>query len=267
MAEQAISFDDSAAYERFMGRWSRAVGPIFLDWVAPPSGARWLEVGCGTGIFTELVLDTCSPETVIATDSAQAQIDHACHQPLAERANFRVADAQALPFADSTFDIVVSALAINFIPDRPRALSEMRRVSRPGGLIAGYIWDFAAERSPSWPMRLGMRKFGMDVPEIPGTQDAGLGALTAMFERAGFEQIVTRSIDVMVPFPDFDSFWQAQTPSYSPTTRMIAAMPDTDRKKLIEAVRASLRAGLDGSIAYSARANAIKARVPEDSIS
>jgi ubiquinone/menaquinone biosynthesis C-methylase UbiE len=262
MVEQAHSFDDSAAYERFMGRWSRAVGTDFLDWLASPLCARWLEVGCGTGVFTELVLDMCSPETMIAVDSAQAQINHACHQPPAERATFRVADAQALPFADATFDIVVSALTINFIPDRHRALTEMRRVLSRGGLVAGYIWDFEAEFSPSWPLRRGMRKFGLEIPEIPGTRESGLGALVSMFERAGFEMIVTKCIDVTLPFPDFDTFWQAQTPSYNPTTKMIDTMSKNDRERLIETVRAGMPISADGRIAYSARANAIKARAP-----
>ena len=262
MAELPFSFDDSAAYERAMGRWSRAVGPVFLDWVASPSAACWLEVGCGTGIFTELVLDTCSPAAVFAVDPAQAQIDHASRQPAAQRATFRVADAQALPFPDATFDVVASALVINFIPDRPRALSEMRRVARAGGFVAGYVWDFAAELSPSWPLRRGMRQFGADIPELPGTRDSSLGALNSLFEQAGFERIATKSIEVTLSYSDFDDFWQAQTPSYSPTTKIIAAMTKSERVRLMEAVRAGLPVRPDGKIEYSARANAIKARVP-----
>jgi len=262
VAELPFSFDDSAAYERAMGRWSRAVGPVFLDWVASPSGACWLEVGCGTGIFTELVLDTCSPAAVFAVDPAQAQIDHASRQPVAQRVNFRVADAQALPFPDSTFDVVASALVINFIPDRPRALSEMRRVARASGIVAGYVWDFAAELSPSWPLRRGMRQFGADVPELPGTRDSSIGALNSLFEQAGFERIAARTIEVTLPYSDFNDFWQAQTPSYSPTTGIVAAMTKSERVRLMEAVRAGLPVGPDGRIEYSARANAIKARVP-----
>lgn len=260
MAE--VSFDDSAAYERFIGCWGRAAGAVFLDWVAPPTGARWLDVGCGTGLFTQLILDTRAPADVVAVDQAQTQIDYARRKPAAQRANFRVADAQALPFPDSTFDIVASALAINFIPDRPRALSEMRRVARAGGIVAGYVWDFTAELSPSGPFRLGMRQIVADVPVLPGTEDSGLGALGSLFERAGFEEIATRSIDVTITFPGFEDFWLAQTPSYSPTTKMIAAMTKSDRIRLIEAVRAGLPNRPDGSIEYSARANAIKARVP-----
>ncbi len=219
MAEAAHSFDDSDAYERFMGRWSRAVGSVFLDWVAPPAGACWLDVGCGTGIFTELVVDTCAPSAVFAVDPAGAQIEHARRKPVAGRITFQVADALALPFADATFDVVAAALAINFIPDRPRALSEMHRVVRAGGVVAGYVWDFEAERSPSWPMRVGMRQVGADVPVAPGTADSGLGALEALFERAGFERVEARSIDVTVPFPDFDAFWRRRRRATVPSRR------------------------------------------------
>jgi ubiquinone/menaquinone biosynthesis C-methylase UbiE len=257
-----ISFDEGAAYERAMGRWSRAVAPIFLEWVAPPPGARWLDVGCGTGAFTDLVLDTCSPLTVSAVDPSAAQIDHARRQPAAERANFRVADALALPFPDAAFDIVASALVINFVPDRPRALSEMRRVARAGGIVAGYVWDFTAELSPSGPLRRGMRRFGAEVPQIPGTEQSSLDALVALFAQAGLERIATRTIEVRPRYSDFDDFWDAQTPSYLPTSRLVAGMTKDERARLRETVRTGLPACTDGKIEYSARANAIKAYVP-----
>lgn len=262
MAALEHRFDDSAGYERFMGPWSRAVGAIFLEWLASPPDLRWLDVGCGTGIFSELILDTCSPAAVFAVDAAPAQIDHACRRLSAERANFQVANAQALPFSAATFDVVASALVINFIPDRPRALSEMRRVARTRGVVAGYVWDFEAELSPSWPLRLGMRQLGVEVPGMPGARDSSLGALNSLFERAGLETIATSSFDVTVAFPDFDDFWQAQTPGYSPTTKMIDAMTTGDRMRLIDTVRAGLPVCRDGSIEYSVRANAIKAQAP-----
>lgn len=262
MPDLALRFDDSAGYERFMGRWSRAAGVVFLDWLAPPPNACWLDVGCGTGIFTELVLDRCSPAAVFGVDSEEAQIRGASRGPAARGAVFRVADAQALPFSEAAFDVVASALALNFIPDRARALSEMRRTARGCGCVAGYVWDFAIERSPSWPLRLALRQIGADVPEVPGAGESSLSALGAMFERAGFQDIATRAIDVTACFSDFDEFWQGQTPSYSPITQMIAAMTKSDRARLIEMLRAGLPARLDGRIEYSARANAIKASVP-----
>jgi SAM-dependent methyltransferase len=262
VSEPALSFNDSAAYERLMGRWSRAVAPIFLDWLQAPPAARWLEIGCGTGVFTEVLLDRASPAAVSAIDPSKEQIAQARSRPALRRTEFQVANAEALPFLDGVFCIVVSALVINFIADRPRALAEMRRVARAGGMVGGYIWDFAPELSPSGPMRQTMRRFGMAIPDLPGTHESGLGALAALFERAGFVGVAGTPIDITVSFPNFESFWLAQTPSYAPTTRMINAMPDTDRRKLMETVRVALPLSSEGAIEYSARANAIKARVP-----
>jgi SAM-dependent methyltransferase len=262
VGEVAHRFDDSAAYEQFMGRWSRAAGAIFLDWVAAPAGAHWLDVGCGTGTLTQLICETCAPAAVISIDPAAAQIEYACRRSMARPAHFGVADAQALPFPDSTFDVIASALVINFIPDRLRGLSEMRRVARPSGVVAGYVWDFAAERSPSWPLRAAIRRAGARVPDVPGAGESGLGALHCLFERAGLERIAATSIDVTVAFPDFDDFWQAQTPGYSPTTQVIAAMTARDRARLMQAVLAAFPPSRSGAIEYSARAHAIMARVP-----
>ena len=251
------------SYDLYMGRWSRQIAPRFLGWLDPAADLDWLDVGCGTGAFTELVLDRCAPASVLAVDPVSAQIGHAQRLPVGRRADFQVADARALPFADSTFDIVTAALVLNFITDRPRALSEVRRASRAGGVIAAYVWDFGAELSPSWPFRAGMRRFGCDVPDVPGTKESSIDALLSLFERAGLERIATKTIDVTLPFADFADFWEAQTPSYSPTTKMIAKMASSDRMRLIDTVRAGLPVNPDGSIEYSARANAIKARVPD----
>ena len=162
MAEARPTFDDGAAYDEFMGRWSRAVGAVFLDWLAAPRKAAWLDVGCGTGAFTTLIVKTCKPARVAAVDPGAAQIEFARRQPVAKRADFRVADAQTLPFSDGTFDVVASALVINFIPDRARAVAQMRRVTRPYGTVGGYVWDFADDRSPSWPFNRALSGLGID---------------------------------------------------------------------------------------------------------
>ena len=171
MAEARPTFDDGAAYDEFMGRWSRAVGAVFLDWLAAPRKAAWLDVGCGTGAFTTLIVKTCKPARVAAVDPGAAQIEFARRQPVAKRADFRVADAQTLPFSDGTFDVVASALVINFIPDRARAVAQMRRVTRPYGTVGGYVWDFADDRSPSWPFNRALSALGIEPPQLPGTPE------------------------------------------------------------------------------------------------
>ena len=256
------TFDDGSAYERFMGRWSRTVSEAFLDWMRPQAGARWLDVGCGGGAFSELVLARCSPAAVCAVDPAQAQISHARTQSVGTLVEFCVGDAQKLPYRDASFDIVVSALVINFIPDRPKALTEMRRVARGGGIVAGYVWDFAGERSVMSPLRRAMERMGVKPPPSAGAGDFTVACLDALFRRAGLENVATKTIDIVVTYPNFDEFWLAQTPSFNPLTQTIASLADAHRARLMATVKQAVGAS-DGGIVYSARANAIMAFVPE----
>jgi ubiquinone/menaquinone biosynthesis C-methylase UbiE len=263
LAEGRPTFDNAEAYERFMGRWSRSVGSIFLDWLAAPKGARWLDVGCGTGALTEAILDTRSPAAVTAIDPSPEQIEHAGRQPIGRRADFRLADSQALPFPDGAYDVVASALVINFIPNRPKALTEMRRVTRPGGLVGGYVWDFAGNNETYAPLRRALSRNGIDIPRTAGFEDSSLDALIALFDRAGFKDIAAKAIDVTRTFVDFDDFWQANTPRFHHVGRAtIDGLSDAQRNAVIATARAALPVGSDGSITCSARANAIKARVP-----
>jgi SAM-dependent methyltransferase len=263
MANDTAHFDDAADYERFMGRWSRATGSIFLGWLALPPDMRWLDVGCGSGAFTALVHDACAPAMMSAIDPAPAQIAYVSRLSIAQRTDFRVADAQALPFPDATFDIVVSALVLNFIPDRIRGLEEMRRVARSGGVVAGYVWDFAADRGPNQPLRAGMLQVGADIRPPPGAEGTSLAALMSSFEQAGFKDLEARAIDVSLDFANFDEYLRAQTPRLHPITKTIAALPEGDRVRLLDLIRQELKTRSDGSVACWARANAIKARVPD----
>ncbi|NKB17773.1 MAG: methyltransferase domain-containing protein, partial [Pseudanabaena sp. CRU_2_10] len=110
MTEQTIRFDDGAAYEQMMGIWSRYAGGIFLDWVAPPPGLRWIDVGCGNGAFTELIAERCAPVEIQGIDPSEGQLSFARTRPGARIAEFRLGDAMALPFPDDRFDAAVMAL-------------------------------------------------------------------------------------------------------------------------------------------------------------
>lgn len=263
MVDAKAAFNDGAAYERFMGRWSRAVGDVFLEWLAPPKAAQWLDVGCGTGAFTELVLGSCSPAKVIGIDPFPEQIEYARSLPAARLAEFRVADALNLPFPDCSFDVVASALVINFVPDRQRSLAEMRRTAKAGGLVAGYVWDFAGGRATGSPLAKGMRAIGIEPPITPGTKDTTIEALQSLFASAGLVSVETRQIEIAPTYTNFDDFWISQTGSVSPTAKFIGTLSEPQRLRLRDAVRTILPSNTDGSVSYSACANAIKARVRE----
>lgn len=262
MVQTRIDFADASGYERFMGRWSRAVAAHFLMWIKPPRGAKWLDVGCGGGILTEVLLDLCEPASVIGVDPSHAQVEQAARGPAGARAAFQQADAMNLPFPDGSFDVAASSLVINFIPDPMRGLEEMRRVTAPGGMVAGYVWDFTRELSPSGPLRQAMRAFGAEVPVIPGTVQSSLQALQSLFAHACMHPIQTTSVDVTLAYVDFEDFWESQTTGYSPTTKIINSMTEVERRRLKRAVREALSIGPNGKIEYAARANMIRATVP-----
>lgn len=129
-------------YEHYMGRWSRKIATGFLAWVEAPVGADWLEIGCGTGALTSSILQACVPKSILATDASPDFVGHAGGTIDDPRVTFKTADAQNLPVADATVDVVTSALVMNFVPDKTASLKVMQRVLRPGGLLTFYVWDY-----------------------------------------------------------------------------------------------------------------------------
>jgi ubiquinone/menaquinone biosynthesis C-methylase UbiE len=125
MSEPQIKFDDGAAYEQFMGVWSHAAGKVFLDWLKPATGLHWLDVGCGNGAFTQMIIEHCDPDKVAGIDPSDGQLAFARSRPHAERAEYRQGDAMALPYADQSFDAAVMALVIFFVPEPERGVAEM----------------------------------------------------------------------------------------------------------------------------------------------
>ena len=130
-APEANSFTDGAAYERLMGRWSQVVGVKFIDWLGAPKGLHWIDVGCGNGAFTEVLIARTKPAAVTGIDPSPDQIDYARKRPGAKLAQFRVGGAQALPFDDNSFDAASMALVITFVPDPLKAAPRWRAWSSP----------------------------------------------------------------------------------------------------------------------------------------
>jgi ubiquinone/menaquinone biosynthesis C-methylase UbiE len=261
VSERKITFDDGAAYQRFMGRWSQAGGKIFLAWLAPPKHARWLDVGCGTGVFTEQVLDTCKPSAMVAVDPSKEQVEYARSQPVGRRAEFKVADAQALPFSDGEFDVAAAALVINFVPDRLRAVSEMKRITRKSGLVAAYVWDFASGHTSGAPFNAALKEMGYDVPPMPGSNDAVVEAFHTLFERAGLAEVASRHIDIDISYSDFDHLWESNV-GFSTFARQFERLPEADRPRFKEIVGERTPRNSSGRISYLGRFSAAKGRVP-----
>jgi len=261
MAEVKVTFDTAEDYERFMGRWSRAVGEKFLEWLEAPTNARWLDVGCGTGAFSELILKRCAPKSLAGIDPSPEQIAFVNKQLAG---SFQVADSAAIPFAQGEFDVVASALVIHFIPDRAAAFAEMKRVLRPGGLVGGYTWkrtattDFAAYA----PMLKGVARIGGEPLRSPVVPEGSVDGMSASLAAAGYTDIAVVEIEVSQTYPNFDAYWDAQTLPFSPSGKTVAKLDDAQRTRLRDLLRQTLPAA-DGTITYSATTVAGKGRKPD----
>lgn len=252
-----IRFDDGATYEDTMGRWSQAVGIPFLDWLAPPPGAAWLDVGCGSGTFTRLIADRCSPAALSGIDPSAPQLDYARRSSTPLPIDYRQADAQALPFADASFDQTVMALVIFFVPDPAKGVSEMARVLRPGGTASAYAWDTEGRRSPFQPVLDELEIHGHKVPATPSAAASTLDAMHRLWFQTGFGRIETHAIDIALPFDCFESYWtmMCRMPRVGPV------LSGLDFDQALD-VRAGLcrRLAPDEHTAFtaSARANAVR---------
>lgn len=257
MTEQAIRFDDAVAYEQYMGKWSRLAGDIFLDWLAPPQGLRWIDVGCGNGAFTELLIERCAPAKVNGIDPSSAQLDFARGRPGVGATEFQLGDAMALPFADDSFDAAIMALVIFFVPDPAKGVAEMARVTKPGGLIASYAWDILGGGFPLHLVQQELRALGFPPPWPPRADVSPIDAMRSLWADAGLQSVEAREIKVRRSFANFDDFW-AITLTAPSIRATIADMAPADVEALRARTQARMSADADGRIHCDARANAVR---------
>jgi SAM-dependent methyltransferase len=249
------------AYEAYIGRWSRLVAARFLAWLDPRPGLDWLDAGCGTGALTAAVLELANPASVTGIDTSAAFIDVARSTITDERATFEVADAQALPQEDGAFDWTVSALCLNHVPRPPQMLAEMARVTRPGGTVGAYVWDYTGEMQMS---RL-FWEAAERVDPAASAHQMGMGNLTcaleplrALFEDGGLHDVDVVGIEIDTVFAGFDDFWEPYEGGTGVAPRYAQDLPASQRLALKEELRRSLPVGDDGSISLIARAWAIR---------
>ena len=247
-----------------MGRWSRAIGEKFLAGIDAGKRRQWLDVGCGTGAFSRLILCNRADE-LVGIDPSPRQVEHARKTITARHAEFRIAGALDLPFASDQFDVVVSALVLLFILARSKGFREMLRVSTRGALVAGYTWRRSPtiNDAPYGPLARGLIEVGGEVTLSPTVAEATPDGLRTSLAAEGYGDIEVTTIEASQTFRDFDDYWTSQTATFPhPVAKSVAALGDYDRERLREKMRAALPAARDGSVTYSSRATAFRARKP-----
>lgn len=253
-------------YEVYMGRWSRAVAPLFLDWVGADRNRDWLDLGCGTGALSAAILARCDPKSVVALDLSDTFVARARESVIDARVEFRVGSAEPLDLPSASRDAVVSGLLLNFLPDRAKALTEARRVTRSGGLVAFYVWDYpggglefvdafwkaAARLEPRAGQLDEARRFPFCTPE----------GLSRLVEDADLGSPEWTAIEVPTVFRSFEDFWRPFTLGAGPAPGYCSSLGPDERQRLEDDLREGLARGDDGTIPMNARAWAVRALVP-----
>jgi trans-aconitate methyltransferase len=254
-------WSSGSAYESYIGRWSRLVAPVFLDWLVIPPGRRWLDAGCGTGALTEAILARCQPSSVVGVDPSEPFVAHARTSVVDARATFEVGTAAETGLADDDVDVVVSALVLNFVPDVSATLAEARRVLSPGGVVAGYVWDYAEGMQllrRFWDSAAAVDPAARVMDEGARFEHAAPEPLAAAFAAAGLSAVDVRPIDISTVFVDFNDLWTPFLGGTGVGPAYVASLGEVARDALRRRLQASLDVEPDGSIRLMARAWAVR---------
>ena len=244
-------------YEGYMGRWSRLVSREFINWLDTPIGGQWLDVGCGTGALSQTILQLTNPARIKGIDRSEGFVNFARERVQDNRVQFEVGDAETLSDVTDTFDAAVSGLVLNFIPRPERALAEMMRVTKSGGLVAVYVWDYAEGMQfirHFFDAAVALDSEAAEYDEGPRFPICRPDALQNLFEATGLQNVEVRPIEVPTVFSDFDDYWSPFLAGVGPAPSYAMSLSEEQRVALRERIRSRLPFNSDGSIPLSARA-------------
>ena len=256
------AWNEASNYERYVGRWSRRVAPQFLAWLNPGTNRTWIDVGSGTGALSHAILTACAPHRLLAVDRSPDYVAAVSNH--SSDAMLRLAaDASALPITNASFDLAVSGLVLNFLPDPARMIREMMRVLRTHGQLALYVWDYAG--------RMDLMRYFWDAVVELDPQAAHLDeaqrfpvcrpdALRDLLVSQGLEDVEVRAIDVDTRFRDFDDYWTPFLGGQGPAPGYVASLGEAERTDVRELIRSRLVPAPDGSISMIARAWAARGK-------
>jgi len=258
-------FTNAASYDRFMGRWSSKLAPLFAKFARIRDGDRVLDVGCGTGSLIQAVANLNSQSEIVGIDPSPGFIAHAHQRFTDPRISLDQGSAFELPYPARSFDHALSMLVFHLISTPDRAAKEMRRVTKPGGTVAACTWDGAGGMeltSIFWSEAIRLDPAAETRPER-GVGNLK-GQLSELWKATGIHNAEETSIDIRMDFASFDDYWLPYLTGVGPTGVYVAGLSNEDRDALRERLRSRVLGGqLDGAFSLAARAWAVRGLVPE----
>lgn len=260
------AWQSGAAYERFMGRWSRLASATFVRWLDRPPSDVWVDIGMGTGALTQSILDAAQPALVIGVEPSDGLRNAARARITDTRAVILEGDAGSIPLPDETANTVASSFVLNFVPETTTALREMRRCVASGGCVAAAVWDYAdgmefLRRFWTAAVRLDPSAHALD--EANRFPLCGPQPLQAVFESAGLIDVRVAPLDVETHFENLRDFWEPFQGGTGPAPTYLATLSTPQRRRLHAELARTLPIERDDSIRLRARAWAVAGTVAD----
>lgn len=258
---------DATGYDQLMGRWSQKLAPLFITFSGVAEGEKVLDVGCGTGSLTFELARNGGLREIAAIDYSPVFVEAAKARNTDPRIDIRQADACALPYADGTFDRALALLVLHFVPEAGKAVAEMRRVVRSGGVVAAVVWDHYG----------GMPGMRMMVDTVAALGEAGRqlrsrycfqpmmqpGEMKRTFIEQGLSDVQETELMVRMDYRNFDDFWAPISAGEGPLGKYVLALDAGERSRVGAAVRDAYEAGRpDGPRSFANVAWAVRGVVP-----
>ncbi|TAY17575.1 class I SAM-dependent methyltransferase [Rhizobium leguminosarum] len=262
----SFNVENADGYERLMGRWSRRLAPMLIDFAGLADGDCVLDVGCGTGSLTFTLAETSSLKEIAAVDYSPVFVEAAKRRNTDPRVSIQQADACALPFEDKRFDRAMALLVLHFVPEAGKAVSEMRRVVRPGGVVAAAVWDHYGGMCGMRMMwdtvamldenALAMRRRYCFQPMMRP------GEMKESFIAQGLADVEETSLLIRMEYLSFEDYWDPIAAGEGPLGKYVAGLDPAKRKAVDAAVRAAYEAGEpNGPRSFASVAWACRGRV------
>lgn len=252
---------EGAAYEAYMGRWSRPLANAFVAWLREAPGSHWLEVGCGTGALTAAICADGEPASVVACDPSASFVEHARAQLADPRVSFVVAGVDALPTRAGGFDAVASALVFNFLPDARAAVAAMRERLRPGGSLAACVWDYADGMEllrVFWDEAAAIDARAAALDEGARFPLCRASALASLFRECDLDDLRDDALAIATDFASFDDYWAPFLRGTGPAPSYVASLDAVGREALRARLERRLAPRAGAPVRLRARAWAVR---------
>ena len=243
----SFNVHDAAGYEQLMGRWSQKLAPLFIDFAGLANGEKILDVGCGTGSLTFALAKAADLGEISAIDYSPVFVEAANRRNTDPRIKIRQADACALPFEDGRFDRALALLVLHFVPEPGKAMAEMRRTVRPGGVVAAVVWDHLG----------GMPGMRMMVDTVAALSEGGRqlrcrycfqpmmlpGEMKRTFIEQGLANVTESQLMIRMEYQNFDDYWAPIAAGEGPLGKYMTTLNPAERARTDVAVRDAYEAG------------------------